>query len=205
MKLIAIRQQTPCQWPLPIPALSGSRTPVFAMYRDVQVSRETGSRERSVHPSGSYGCIASRGGRGAPPRSGGDLTPGGAKTRGGIRSDLPPTGGRIPGYAGAPALRLERVLHSRAASGHASHGNCSLHCSRLWHPASLYRVHPWTRTSCMAQASLSTGTRSHLLPAVVRRCTGMYKCRGRQDAGSDQHGPGQPLDRYAVSPSPGSR
>jgi len=26
-------------------------------------------------------------------------------------------------------------------------GNCSLHCSRLWHPASPYRVHPWTRIS----------------------------------------------------------
>jgi hypothetical protein len=34
-------------------------------------------------------------------------------------------------------------------------GNCSLRCSRLWHPASLYLVHPWTRTSC--------------IPAVVRK------------------------------------
>jgi hypothetical protein len=45
-------------------------------------------------------------------------------------------------------------------------GNCVLRCPRLWHPASLYRVHLWTRASCMAQASLSAGSRPHLPPAV---------------------------------------
>jgi hypothetical protein len=74
----------------------------------------------ALHSRDSHRCIASRGGRGAPPRSGGDLTPGEAMTRGGLRSDIPLTGGRIPGCAGAPALRLERVLRSRAAHGHAS-------------------------------------------------------------------------------------
>ncbi len=94
-------------------------------------------RERPHHTSGSYGCIASRGGRGAPPRSGGDLTPGEAKTRGGIRSDIPPTGCRIPGYAGAPALCLERVFRSRASSGHTS--------PRQLLPALLYLLHPCSR------------------------------------------------------------
>ncbi len=42
-----------------------------------------------------------------------------------------------------------------------------LRYSRLWHPASLYLVHPWTRTSYMTQASLSSATRSHLLHVVV--------------------------------------
>jgi hypothetical protein len=42
----------------------------------------------------------------------------------------------------------------------------------------------------LAQASLSTGSRSHLLPGALER----------------QRGPGQSLDRFPVSPSPvGSR
>ena len=28
-------------------------------------------------------------------------------------------------------------------------GNCAMRCSRLWLPASLYLVHPWTRTCCI--------------------------------------------------------
>lgn len=30
---------------------------------------------------------------------------------------------------------------------HSLFGICSMHCSRLWHPASPYLIHPWTRTS----------------------------------------------------------
>jgi hypothetical protein len=92
-----------CFRQVPIPALACSPAPVLAL-----------------HSSDSHRCIASRGGRGAPPRSRGDLTPGEAMTRGGLRSDVPLTGARIPACAGAPALRLERVLRSRAALGHAS-------------------------------------------------------------------------------------
>ena len=36
-------------------------------------------------------------------------------------------------------------------------------------PCVAWSAYSWCSTSCMAQASLSTGTRSHLLPAVVRR------------------------------------
>jgi len=43
------------------------------------------------------------------------VSTGEAMTRAGRRSDLPLTGGRIPGTAGAPALRLERVLRSTSA------------------------------------------------------------------------------------------
>ncbi len=198
MELILIHQQTPRHRAAPIPALTGSHAPVLAMYRDVQVvalahpcasrhsdscpsSRETGSRERPVHSSGSYGYIASRGGRGAPPRSGGDLTPGGAKTRGGIRSDIPPTGGRIPGYAGAPALRLERVFRSRAASGHTSP-------RQLLH--ALLSALAWPR------------------PVSRSLCDLTFSCFALPSPSMDSyllHGPGQPLDHYAVSPSPGSR
>ena len=145
-------QKTGCIGGIPIPALAGSRAPVLAMSRDEQVPREAGSRERPVHSIDSYGCIASRGGRGTLLRSSGDLTPGEAMTRGVSRSAVPLTGGRIPGYAGVPALRLERVLCSTAASRHTS-------------PRQLLHACP---TSCMAQASLSTASRSHLLPAVVR-------------------------------------
>jgi len=42
-----------------------------------------------------------------------------------------------------------------------------LRCSRLWRRASLFRVHPWTRTADMAQASLSTASRPHRLPVGV--------------------------------------
>ncbi len=84
---------------------------------NVPITVQAGLRVRqlALHSIRSDGCIASRGGRGAPARSAGDLTPGEAMTRAEIRSDRPPAGGRIPGYAGAPARRLERVLRSRAA------------------------------------------------------------------------------------------
>jgi|GEM_PF-4591792 len=108
MKLMTVRQQTVCQPVVAIPALTGYRASGLAL-----------------HSSGSYGCIAPRGGSGAPPRSGGDLTPGGAKIRGDIRRVVPPAGGRIPGSAGAPALRLERIFLSRAASGHTSPASAS--------------------------------------------------------------------------------
>ena len=100
-------------------------------------SREAGGRERPLHSSHSYGCIASRGGRGALPRSGGDLTPGEAMNSGGIRSDSPLTGGRIPGCAGAPALRLERVFRSRSASSRT--------CPRQLLHALLYLLRPCSR------------------------------------------------------------
>jgi hypothetical protein len=103
MNRVEIRNETECFRVLHIPILAGSRAPGLAL-----------------HSSGSYGCIASRGGSGALPRSGGDLTPGVAMTRGGSRSDITPTGGRIPGYAGAPALRLERILRSSTAPVHTS-------------------------------------------------------------------------------------
>jgi len=103
MKGFVTKRETGCFQDTPIPALACSRALALVL-----------------HSSGSYGCIASRGGRGAPTRSGGDLTPGEAMTRSGSRSDVPPTGGRIPGCAGGPALRLERVRRSRTASKHTS-------------------------------------------------------------------------------------
>jgi hypothetical protein len=60
----------------------------------------------------------------------------------------------------------------------------------------------------MAQASLSTATQSHLLPDLTltswprpasRPLRGLTFSRARPL----RHGPGQLLDRYAVSPSPG--
>ena len=100
---IVIERETACSQGAPIPALAGSRALALVL-----------------RSSGSYGCIASRGGSGAPARSGGDLTPGEATTRDGRRSDVPPTGGRIPGCAGGPALRLARVFRSRTACKHTS-------------------------------------------------------------------------------------
>jgi hypothetical protein len=97
------KQETGCFQDKPILALACSRALALVL-----------------HSSGSDGCIASRGGRGAPTRSGGDLTPAEAMTRSGSRSDVPPTGGRIPGCAGGPALRLERVRRSRTAPRHTS-------------------------------------------------------------------------------------
>jgi hypothetical protein len=38
-------------------------------------------------------------------------------------------------------------LRSRRDSTDSIHG-IVLRCSRLWLPASLYRLHPWRRTSC---------------------------------------------------------
>jgi len=160
-------QKTGCTGGMPIPALAGSRAPGLAMSRDGQVPREAGSREQPVHSRGSYGCIASRGGRGAPLRSSGDLPPGEALPRGASRSAVPLTGGRIPGYAGAPAQRLERVLRSTAAPRHTS-------------PRQLLHALPSALASCFALPCPSMD--SYLL-----------------------HGPGQFLDRFAVSPSPCSR
>jgi len=67
------KPDTGCFQDQPIPALACSRALALVL-----------------HSSGSYGCIASRGGRGAPTRSGGDLTRGEAMTRRGRRSDIPP-------------------------------------------------------------------------------------------------------------------
>ena len=142
---IVIERETACSQGAPIPALAGSRARAPAL--ESAAMTETG-RADAVTPhsaqagawrslprlasgpvsrpplvlrsSGSYGCIASRGGSGAPARSGGDLTPGEATTRDGRRSDVPPTGGRIPGCAGGPALRLARVFRSRTACKHTS-------------------------------------------------------------------------------------
>ena len=63
-----------------------------------------------LHSRRSHGCIASAGGRGTPTSCGGDLT------RGERRSDIAPAGVRIPGNAGASALRREWVLRSRTVS-----------------------------------------------------------------------------------------
>ena len=138
-------RKTECSPKMPIPALAGprARAPDLESVATTETGRaaalapyrvESGAWRPlprlacgpvsrpplALHSRGSYGCIASRGGRGAPARSGGDLTPGEATTRGGSRSDIPPAGGRIPGCAEAPALRLERVFPSRAASRHTS-------------------------------------------------------------------------------------
>jgi hypothetical protein len=141
-------QKTVCSVSMPIPVLTGSGACTGSPERNQNATRTEAGRVAAVplphagsgawrplprlafgpvsrpplalHSRGSYGYIASRGGRGAPPHSGGDLTSGEAMTRGGVRSAVPLTGGRIPGCAGAPALRLERVRHSRAASGHTS-------------------------------------------------------------------------------------
>ena len=145
MKGCVNKQETGCFQDRPIPALacSRARAPALESAAMTETGRADAVTPHSVdagawrslprlafgpvsrpplvlHSSGSYGCIASRGGSGAPARSGGDLTPGEATTRDGRRSDVSPTGGRIPGCAGGPALRLARVFHSRTASNHTS-------------------------------------------------------------------------------------
>ncbi len=72
-----------------------------------------------LHSSGSYGYRFDGRKRGPTAQRWGS-DPGEVTTRGRGRSDIPPTGGRIPGCAGAPALRLEWVLRSRTASKHPS-------------------------------------------------------------------------------------
>jgi hypothetical protein len=57
-------------------------------------------------------------------------------------------------YYRRDANGTEKFFSEKQLNTLRSFGNCSMHYSN----------------SCMAQASLSTGARSHLLPAVVRLC-----------------------------------